>query len=58
MTHTLTGNFYLGPPAVVKKLYAGTGLNGKLYEWNGTNLWVEVAPQLGTESYIFSLAVL
>jgi hypothetical protein len=40
------------------KLYGGTIPNGKLFEWNGTNAWVEVAPQAGgTETYILSLAV-
>jgi hypothetical protein len=28
-----------------------------LYEWNGTNAWVEVAPKLGAETRIYSLAV-
>ena len=29
----------------------------KLYEWNGVNAWVEVAPKLGAETHIYSLAV-
>ena len=29
----------------------------KLYEWNGVNAWVEVAPKLGAETIIYSLAV-
>ena len=29
------------------KLYGGTYPNGKLYEWNGVNAWVEKAPKLG-----------
>jgi len=28
------------------KLYGGTSPNGKLYEWNGTNAWVEKATKL------------
>jgi len=39
------------------KLYGGTYPNGKLYEWNGVDAWVEVAPRLGDETHIFSLAV-
>ena len=31
--------------------------NGKLYKWNGSNAWVEVAPTLGAETRICSLAV-
>ena len=31
--------------------------NGKLYEWNGVNAWVERAPKLGVETYIRALAV-
>ena len=38
------------------KLYGGTRPNGKLYEWNGTNAWIEKAPTLG-ETYINSLCV-
>ena len=38
------------------KLYGGTAFNGKLYEWNGTNAWVEKAPSLG-EGHILSLCV-
>jgi len=39
------------------KLYGGTGQNGKLYEWNGENSWIEQAATLGAETYIYSLAV-
>ena len=39
------------------KLYGGTSPNGKLYEWNGVNAWVEVAPTLGGEGVIYSLCV-
>jgi len=38
-------------------LYAGTAENGKLYKWDGTSTWIEVAPQFGSETYILSLAV-
>ncbi len=57
MTHTLTGNFYLGPAIGPGKLYGGTATSAKLCEWNGTNAWTEVAPRLGTETRIWSLAV-
>ena len=36
------------------KLYGSTANNGKLYEWNDVDAWVEVAPQLG-ESYVYGL---
>ncbi|GAB6283406.1 MAG: hypothetical protein STSR0008_21720 [Ignavibacterium sp.] len=39
------------------KLYGGTAPNSKLYEWNGTDAWVEKAPKLGVETFILSLAV-
>jgi hypothetical protein len=39
------------------KLYGGTSPNGKLYEWDGVDQWVEKAPQLGSEMTINSLAV-
>jgi hypothetical protein len=39
------------------KLYGGTATSGKLYEWDGEDEWVEVAPKLGAETYIYSLAV-
>ena len=39
------------------KLYGGTALNGKLYEWNGTNAWIEKAPKLGAEDRIYVLCV-
>ena len=39
------------------KLYGGTSSNGKLYEWNGSDAWVEVAPQPGSTSAINSLVV-
>ena len=39
------------------KLYGGTAPNGKLYEWNGINAWVEKAPKLGAETDIWSLCV-
>ena len=39
------------------KLYGGTSPNGKLYEWNGADAWVEKAPKLGSETTINSLAV-
>ena len=42
-------------------LYGGTGTSGvdglgKLYVWNGTNAWVEKAPQFGSEGTIRDLA--
>ena len=39
------------------KLYGGTSPSGKLYEWNGTDAWVEKAPKLGAETHILSMAV-
>ena len=39
------------------KLYAGTDTTGELYEWNGTDAWVQVAPQLAAETHIRSLCV-
>ena len=38
------------------KLYGGTAENAKLYEWNGTNAWVQKAPYLG-EGLIYSVCV-
>ena len=47
------------PPATNEKLYGGTALNAKLYEWNGTNAWVEVASRAGGDAkYIFDMVVL
>ena len=37
------------------ELYGGTYPNGKLYEWNETDAWVEVASKLGAETAIYSL---
>ena len=30
------------------KIYAGTKIGGRLFEWNGTDAWVQVAPKLAT----------
>ena len=50
-TYILTLAVYNG------KLYGGTGVTGRLFEWNGVNAWTEVAPQLNAQTYIYSLAV-
>lgn len=38
-------------------IYAGGGTTGSLYEWNGTDAWVEVAPQLNSQTDIWDLYV-
>jgi hypothetical protein len=38
-------------------VYAGTYTGGRLHRWNGSNAWEEVAPLLGSESYIYKLLV-
>jgi len=39
------------------KLYGGSNPDGKLFEWNGVNAWVEKAPKVGVNGYVHSLAV-
>ncbi|KKM88944.1 hypothetical protein LCGC14_1253610 [marine sediment metagenome] len=39
------------------KLYGGTALLGRLFEWNGVNAWVQKAAQLNAQADILSLAV-
>ena len=31
------------------ELYGSTGLNGNLFKWNGTDTWIQMAPQLTSE---------
>lgn len=38
------------------KIYGGTSGGGRLFEWNGTSAWVEVAPQLNAQATIYKLA--
>ena len=40
------------------KLYGGTDSSGLLFEWNDTDAWVQVAPQLNAQVSIRSLVVL
>ncbi len=39
------------------RLYGGTALSGKLYEWDEVSVWVEVAPTLGAQGRINALEV-
>jgi hypothetical protein len=40
-----------------EKLYAGTQTGGRLFEWNGTNAWVQKAPELNSRSRILHMCV-
>ena len=58
--HVFTGNIFNSSTATLTfphRLYGGTYPNGKLYEWNDVDAWVEKAPKLGAETDISSLAV-
>ena len=39
------------------EIYAGTQNGGRLFKWNGVDAWVQVAPQLNSQSYIHRLLV-
>lgn len=39
----------------MSKLYGGTRNGGRLFEWNDTDSWIQVAPYFADEDAIFGL---